>query len=54
MVRQGMLEGSNVQPVVQITRLIEISRAYDAVTNMINSTAALSKTAIQQLGSATA
>ena len=54
MLRQGMLEGSNVQPVVQITRLIEINRAYDAVTNMINSTADLSKTAIQQLGSATA
>ena len=53
LVRQGMLEGSNVQPIVQITRLIEISRAYDAVTNMINSTSDLSKTAIQQLGSAT-
>ncbi|HUZ12681.1 MAG TPA: flagellar basal-body rod protein FlgF [Caulobacteraceae bacterium] len=50
LVRQGMLEGSNVEPVVQITRLIEISRAYEAVTNLINATSALSKTAIQQLG----
>ncbi|MFI4934948.1 MAG: flagellar basal-body rod protein FlgF [Caulobacterales bacterium] len=54
MVEQGMLEGSNVQPIVQITRLIEISRAYDAVTNMISAASDLSKTAIQQLGSTTA
>jgi flagellar basal-body rod protein FlgF len=52
LVRQGMLEGSNVQPIVQITRLIEIQRAYDAVTNMINATSQLSSTAIQQLGQA--
>src|SRR5579863_1679382 len=53
LVRQGMLEGSNVQPVVQITRLIEINRAYDAVTNMVNATSQLATTAIQQLGQAT-
>jgi len=49
--KQGMLEGSNVQPVAQITRLIEISRAYDAVSTMMNNTADLSTTAIQRLGS---
>jgi flagellar basal-body rod protein FlgF len=48
--KQGMLEGSNVQPITQITRLIEINRAYDAVSNMISSTGSLSNSAIQRLG----
>ncbi len=48
--RQGMLENSNVQPVVQITRLIEISRAYDAISSMLSDTANLSNTAVQKLG----
>ncbi len=48
--RQGMLEGSNVQPITQITRLIEISRAYDAVSTLMNDTGSLSTTAIQRLG----
>jgi flagellar basal-body rod protein FlgF len=52
-IRQGMLEGSNVQPVAQITRLIEINRAYDAVSNLMGSTADLSNTAIQRLGAVT-
>ena len=52
--KQGMLEGSNVQPVTQITRLIEINRAYDAVANMMSSTSQLSNTAIQRLGAVTA
>lgn len=52
--RQGMLETSNVQPVVQITHLIEISRAYDAISSMINDTANLSNTAVQRLGAVTA
>jgi flagellar basal-body rod protein FlgF len=51
--RQGMLEGSNVQPVTQITRLIEINRAYDAVANMMSSTGQLASTAIQRLGAVT-
>jgi len=50
MIKQGMLEGSNVQPITQITRLIEINRAYEAVSNMINQSSDLSKTAIQRLG----
>jgi flagellar basal-body rod protein FlgF len=53
-VRQGMLEGSNVQPVVQITRLIEISRAYDAITSMMSDTGNLSNAAVQKLGAVTA
>lgn len=52
--RQGMLENSNVQPVVQITHLIEISRAYEAISSMMNDTATLSNTAVQRLGAVTA
>ena len=30
-VAQGMLEGSNVKPVIEMARMIEVHRAYDAV-----------------------
>jgi flagellar basal-body rod protein FlgF len=49
-VRQGMLEGSNVNPIVQITRMIEVSRAYEQVTQMMSSQADLSRTSISRLG----
>jgi flagellar basal-body rod protein FlgF len=48
--RQGMLETSNVEPIRQITRLIEINRAYDAISDMMNTTAQLSNSAVQRLG----
>lgn len=51
--KQGMLEASNVQPITQITHLIEINRAYDAITNMMSSTSQLSTTAVQRLGAIT-
>ena len=50
-VQQGMLEGSNVQPIVQITDLIRINRAYEMVSQLLSSTADLSSSTIQQLGS---
>ena len=50
-VRQGMLEASNVQPVLQVTDLIRISRAYDQLSSMMNNTADLSSRSIQRLGS---
>jgi flagellar basal-body rod protein FlgF len=50
-IKQGMLEASNVQPVAMITRLIEINRAYDAINSMMSSTSNLSSNAIQRLGS---
>jgi flagellar basal-body rod protein FlgF len=34
--RQGMVEDSNVQPIVEMTRLMQVSRNYTATTNMIN------------------
>ncbi|CAN7233567.1 flagellar basal-body rod protein FlgF [Phenylobacterium sp. LjRoot219] len=49
-VRQGMLEGSNVQPIVEMTRMIEVSRAYESMARIMDSTAELSKTAVQRMG----
>ena len=51
LVRQGMLESSNVQPILQVTDLIRISRAYESVSQMMSDNSDLSKTAIQRLGS---
>jgi flagellar basal-body rod protein FlgF len=49
-VRQGMLEGSNVQPILEITRMIEVSRAYEQMAKIMDSTAELSRTAVQRMG----
>ena len=46
---QGMVEGSNVQPVIQISRLIEVSRAYESIAQMMDQTAQLSSQAIDRL-----
>lgn len=51
-VRQGMLEGSNVNPILEITNLIEIQRAYESVTRMIEGTTDLSRRAVERLGRA--
>jgi flagellar basal-body rod protein FlgF len=47
---QGALEGSNVRPVLEITRLIEISRAYQSVSQIVASTDQLRQSAIERLG----
>ena len=49
-VRQGMLEGSNVNPILEITNLIEIQRAYESVSRMIENTNDLSRRAVERLG----
>lgn len=51
-IRQGMLESSNVNPILEITRMIEVSRAYEQLAKMMDSQADLSSQAIQQLGKA--
>ena len=48
--RQGMLEASNVNPILEITNLIEISRAYERASKMIESNNDLSKRAVERLG----
>jgi flagellar basal-body rod protein FlgF len=49
-IRQGMLEQSNVQPILQITRLIQVSRAYEHVSQMMDQTSQLSSSAVDRLG----
>lgn len=49
-VQQGMLEASNVNSVIEITRLIEIQRAYEGVARMMDNTAELSRSAVERLG----
>ncbi|MBS0385941.1 MAG: flagellar basal-body rod protein FlgF [Proteobacteria bacterium] len=51
-VMQGALEGSNVRPVVEITRLIEISRAYQSAAQFVANADSLRQRAIQTLGQA--
>ena len=48
--RQGMLEGSNVNPIVEITRMIEVSRAYEQMAHIMDSQTELSKSAVQRMG----
>ena len=49
-VRQGFLEASNVNPMVEITKLVQINRAYTQLANMIDQTNQLSRTAVERLG----
>ncbi len=49
-VRQGMLEGSNVNSILEITQMIEVSRAYEQTTQMMSSEADLSRNSVARLG----
>ena len=49
-IRQGMLEGSNVNTILEITNLIEISRAYERASKMIENQSDLSRRAAERLG----
>jgi flagellar basal-body rod protein FlgF len=49
-VQQGFLERSNVQGVSEMTRMIEISRAYSAVSESLSQTEETLKRAVQKLG----
>jgi len=49
-IRQGMLEESNVQPVVEISRMVEVMRSYQATATMTQSQEDLLRQAIDQLG----
>ena len=48
-VMQGFIETANVRPVLELTRLIEISRAYQSAQRIIESEAKLEEEAIQTL-----
>jgi len=49
-VLQGAIEGSNVRPVVELTRLIEISRAYQSAAKIVSGADELRQRAIERLG----
>lgn len=49
-VLQGAIEGSNVRPVVELTRLIEISRAYQSAARIVSDADDLRRRAIETLG----
>ena len=51
-VRQGAVEQPNSQPVLEIISLIDITRAYERVQQMMASTSDLSRSAIERLGKA--
>lgn len=51
-INQGMLESSNVQPVVEISRMVEVMRAYQATATMTQSQEDLLRQAIDKLGQA--
>ena len=46
---QGKLEGANVQPVVEMTRMVDVLREYQAVQRMMQSEHERQRTAIQRL-----
>lgn len=47
---QGAVEGSNVNPVAQMTKLIELTRNFDNVANEVNKTESSLQDAIKTLG----
>jgi len=49
-VQQGMLEGSNVNAMIEVTRLIEINRAYTRMASLIEQNQQLKRNAVAQLG----
>jgi flagellar basal-body rod protein FlgF len=48
-IEQGYLEKSNVNAVAEMSRMIEVTRAYTQIATMLNEESDLHKTAIEQL-----
>ncbi len=48
---QGFLEASNVEPVVEISHMLEVMRAYEATANLSQTQSNMSLNAIDKLGS---
>ena len=49
-VRQGYVEQSNVQPVMELTRMISIMRTYESVSKFLSKAEDLNSKAIERLG----
>ena len=50
-IQQGMIESSNVQPVAEISHMLEVLRSYQAVATLTQSQETLMRQAIDKLGS---
>jgi flagellar basal-body rod protein FlgF len=51
-IRQGMIEQSNIQPVVELTRLLDIQRAYNSAQQMVDGEDTRIRNAIDKLSQA--
>jgi flagellar basal-body rod protein FlgF len=51
--RQGFLEASNVNPMIEVTKLIEINRAYTTLAGIVQQQHDLNKSAVERLGRVT-
>jgi flagellar basal-body rod protein FlgF len=49
-IRQGYVEGANVNPILEMTRLIEVSRAFDSAVTAIQEADSMTEEAIRTLG----
>lgn len=49
-IAQGFIENSNVQPVLEMTKMMEIQRAYERSINLMSGENDLTRQAIQRLG----
>ncbi|WP_181702299.1 flagellar basal-body rod protein FlgF [Chthonobacter albigriseus] len=54
MLKQGSIEKSNVEGIIELTRLMEVTRAYESVSKMISEHDDLRSKAIERLGDTTA
>ena len=50
---QGFIERSNVNPVLEMSHLIAVTRAFDSIANTINQTEETYRQAVRQLGAST-
>ena len=48
---QGMIEGSNVKPIVEMTKMISVLRAYQAIKGLLDGQHELQRRAIDAIGS---
>jgi len=48
-VQQGYIENSNVNPIAEITRLIDVTRAYESITKLLSTDEDLKRKAIDKL-----
>ncbi|MEM9205477.1 MAG: flagellar basal-body rod protein FlgF [Pseudomonadota bacterium] len=51
-IQQGMLEGANVEGVLEMARMIEVTRAYSSITRSLDRVDQLRRDAIERLGTA--